>query len=362
MPDSTQRKKLLGPWGVLAIVIVSYYVFYSFFGVTPKYWMKKAGMPGMSFSVHSTIGGMFFAMMIVFALGWHRRMRDISTKPRLFGIFTAETVITLPSGICTAVVIFTTTYMYTLGAVVVAMIIMRGSLLVIGRLVDLLLQILGVREQNVYWQSTVAVLFGLGAVLTIAYMAWGKGGGLLAKPAARITMIAYVGAYAVRQFIMAWYKEKNKGDNYDMIAFFGAEQFWAFMSTLVFCVCVFGAVSLGGWENQPAQNAFAAFRHVDGVAVLSCLPYGAIAFVSVFIFMFEAGSATFNVAINRFTSLLAGFTATYVAYRWLGQRWLKDFEMLALVILVMGFAFLFWAAFRRAMEDRRKQDETAAIA
>ena len=222
----------------------------------------------------------------------------------------------------------------------------------IGRLVDIVLQAQGIRRQEVYWQSTAAVSFGLTAVVSLLYFSWTTGKGIFAVPGVVPTMVLYVGAYAVRQYIMALYKEKNKGESYDMVAFFGAEQYWAFMSTLLFATVVFGAVALG-WQNPQAKVAFEAFRSTDGVAVLSCLPYGLIAFVSVFIFMFEAGSATFNVAINRFTSLMAGFTATLVAHVWLKQRWLRDPEEIAFGILVFGFLFLFWAAFRRKSEDAK---------
>ncbi len=349
------KPRTLGPWAILAIVVGSYYVFYSFFGVTPKYWMKRADptMPGMAFSYTSTLGGSLFAMMVVFALGWHRRLRERSARPRILGGWVAaESAYTLPSGICTGVVIFTTVYMYTLGPVVVAMIIMRGSLLVIGRIVDKILQWRGVRSQVVYWQSTAAVGMGLLAVAAIVVMAWSPDTrGIFDHPHTIPTILLYVAAYACRQLIMQWYKERNKGRNYDPVAFFGAEQYWAFFAMLLGGgVCIVAAMA--GSSSQPIQQFYAAFRNTDGLAVLTCLPYGGIAFVSVFIFMFQAGSATFNVAINRFTSLMAGFTATVIAHLWLDQRWLYDYETYAFGILIGGFGFLFWAAFRRRAEDR----------
>ena len=48
--------------------------------------------------------------------------------------------------------------------------------------------------------------------------------------------------------------------------------------------------------------------------MLSGIPYGIIAFFSVFIFMFKGRTATFAGLVNRLTSLLAGTTATLVMF------------------------------------------------
>ena len=54
--------------------------------------------------------------------------------------------------------------------------------------------------------------------------------------------------------------------------------------------------------------------------MLSGIPYGAVAFFSVFIFMFQGRTATFAGLVNRLTSLIAGTTATLLLRRLLQEQ------------------------------------------
>ena len=57
------------------------------------------------------------------------------------------------------------------------------------------------------------------------------------------------------------------------------------------------------------------------------------------------------IALNRFTSLLAGLTATMLACWWLDLRWLRSHEVAAFIVIMIGFGFLFWGAIRRKNEE-----------
>src|SRR6185436_5576407 len=79
--------------------------------------------------------------------------------------FPREFLYIIPSGVCTAVVIPTTTLMYTLPiSVMVAMVMMRGSVIVIGRAVDAIQIRQGILKKKVYREEDIAVLFALAAV------------------------------------------------------------------------------------------------------------------------------------------------------------------------------------------------------
>ena len=133
------RKRGIGMWktvegstGRLIQLCLGYFFFYTFFGVASKYFPGSAehGLPGMSqvaFLVYSTIGGTAVALFVVLAWRWYR-LKTI--RPVRIGrlSFPSELLYIIPSGIFTAVVIPTTTLMYLLvSSVMVAMVIMRGT-------------------------------------------------------------------------------------------------------------------------------------------------------------------------------------------------------------------------------------------
>ncbi len=120
-----------GSTGRLLQLCSAYFVCYVVTGVSLKYFQGSAaqGFPGVSdtaFLVYSTTGGCLLCLVVVFARGWHR----------FEGSWRLALPI-VPSGICTAIVIPTTTVIYSLPiSVMVAMVIMRGSIIVVSRLVD----------------------------------------------------------------------------------------------------------------------------------------------------------------------------------------------------------------------------------
>ena len=123
-------------------------------------------MPEMAYLFNNTLGGSAIALAVVFVLGWIKLKSNRLVK---WGPFTvpSEVAYIIPSGICTAVVIPTTTLMYTLPiSVMVAMVIMRGSIIVISRLMDAVQIQQGILKKRVYGEENWAVVFALLAVAT----------------------------------------------------------------------------------------------------------------------------------------------------------------------------------------------------
>src|SRR5205085_795479 len=136
---SRSSSRPAGTTGELLELCAGYFGAYVLTGLLVKYFTNvRAGhMSELAYLFNNTLGSTVFAIGIVLLLKWTRFLSSIRST-RLGPLrFPAEYLVIIPSGICTAVVIPTTTLMYTLPiSVMVAMVIMRGSIIVVSRLVD----------------------------------------------------------------------------------------------------------------------------------------------------------------------------------------------------------------------------------
>ncbi|MSP59124.1 MAG: hypothetical protein EXR72_02085 [Myxococcales bacterium] len=341
-----------------------YFSFYVVTGVTVKYFLGKPadgfpGMDGVEFLVYSTAGGTSICLAIVLALRWYRLQ---SNGPITWGglRFPREYLYIIPSGICTAVVIPTTTLMYTLGiSVMVAMVMMRGSVIVISRAVDALQIRQGILKRKVYREEDVAVAFALGAV------AVGLGGvkagdfDFVHSPAAVTILGSYIVAYAIRIYLMNYFKNtRAAGVKLDNKGFFAVEQIAAAVVMLgVGIACFFSASRLV--QISVFHQAIVAPRPLWGWALLAGGAYGMVAFFSVFIFMFKGKTATFAGLVNRLTSLVAGTTATLILAFAFGGAFpsVKDWVSLLFILVAVGFLSL--AERKRASQAATARREAA---
>ena len=215
----------------------------------------------------------------------------------------------------------------------VAMVIMRGSIIVISRLIDAVQIQQGILKKRVYGEENWAVVFALLAVATnvvllplVAYLEshgieathWiGLKGNFdfLHSVQAMTIMGLYIVAYTIRIYIMNYYKNtRAKGVPLHNEGFFAIEQIAASLTMAgIVAFFFFGAPALG-WTAKPLVDFHAGVSHPDFGAFCTGLPYGVLAFFSVFIFMFKGRTATFSGLVNRLTSLLAGTTATLLMF------------------------------------------------
>lgn len=122
-----------GTTRLLLQLCAGYFICYVGTGVAVKYFTEVSSRPmsQLAYLFHNTAGSSVFVMIAIGLMGWYRLARK-----RLFN--SASWPLAL-SGVCTAVVIPTTTLMYLLPiSVMVAMVIMRGSVIVISRVVDVI--------------------------------------------------------------------------------------------------------------------------------------------------------------------------------------------------------------------------------
>src|ERR1041385_1120988 len=347
-----------GSTGRLIQLCLGYFTFYVITGVTVKYFTGPAsgGGPGMKeieYLVYSTIGGNLICLAVVLPLRWYRLQS--SRMMTLAGLrFPREILYIIPSGVCTAVVIPTTTLMYLLPiSVMVAMVIMRASV-IISRVVDALQIRQGILKKRVYWEENVAVVFALSAAAV--NILWVEKGDFefFHSNAAMGVLGSYIVAYAIRIYIMNYYKNtRPRGVRLDNNGFFAIEQIAASLVMLAVGYALFRSTDWFG----PAGGQLMVFHDAIALpnsfwfwAVVSGMAYGIVAFFSVFIFMFKGRTATFAGLVNRLTSLVAGTAATLVSYYAFGGRFAKMQDWLSPVFILVAVAFLSRAERKRTAE------------
>jgi hypothetical protein len=353
-----------------------YFASYVATGVLVKYFLdiRQPGMSDMGYLVNNTIGSSVFALTIVALLGW---VRLRSVRPVKVGPWSvpAEIGYIVPSGVCTAIVIPTTTLMYSLPiSVMVAMVIMRGSVIVISRAVDAIQIRQGILRKRVYSDENWAVVFAVLAVATHVLLvpmvdvltargvplgAWlgieaGAARGsfeFLGSRAAMAILGAYIVAYSLRIYIMNYYKNtRGKDAPQDNQGFFAIEQIAASATMVALGALVFFSPGLFGWQDERVADFRAAVVAPDPIALLSGIPFGLVAFFSVFLFMFKGRTATFAGLVNRLTSLVAGTVATLLMAFVFGTRLPSGKDWLSLGFILVAVAFLSRAERRRVAE------------
>ncbi len=352
-----------GSTGRLVQLCAGYFLFYVATGLIVKFFTGSvnglpARMSDISFLAYNTLGANLTCLIPAVALGWWRLK---SIRPLRVGRFEipSELLYIIPSGVCTAIVIPTTTLMYTFLPVMVAMVIMRASVIVIGRLVDEVQIRQGILDKRVYWEENLAVVFALvaGSIeLFSRSNGTGGNGGFLRNPMALAVLSSYLGAYAIRIYIMNYYKNtRPKGAPLDNRAFFATEQIAASISMALIALFVFLSPRfLQSWGQARQVGEFIAAIQVPvpgwGWAAFSGVAFGVVAFFSVFIFMFKGRTATFTGLVNRLTSLVAGTTATLLGWAFFGSKFPSLQNWVSLGFVLVAVAFLTRAEKKRTGE------------
>lgn len=355
-----------GSTGRLIQFCIGYFFLYIIFLVATKYFtdyvIQGAVDPAlikelktkmnMEFLIYSTIGGNLLCLVIVFAYRWYKLKSNNMIKFAGMSI-PSELLYIIPSGICTAVVIPTTTLMFTLPiTVMVAMVIMRGSIIVISRIVDAIQIAQGLLKKKVYIQEEMGVVFAILAVSVQLFFERNTGGfNFINYTPAVIILCSYIVAYFIRLYIMNYYRNtRGKGSPQDNKGFFAIEQITAGFVLLLVGLGIYHFSNSDVRQIVLFKEAFIAPSIHWRWEIIAGVFFGAQAFLSVFLFMFKGRTATFSGLVNRLTSLIAGTTSTLVVYFALGGRFPDQKDWLSLVFILIAVGFLSVAERRRAKE------------
>jgi hypothetical protein len=238
---------------------------------------------------------------------------------------------TFLSGLCTAAIIPTTTLAYTFSGVsiVFMMLLMRGGVLVIAPVVDL------VSKRHVRWFSWVSLVLSLGALLA----ALADGASYAITLVAALDVTVYLLAYFVRlRFMSRLAKSDDPGAK---LRYFVEEQMVA-TPALVLTLAVLALVGRGEvlaqvrWGFVDYWSSGAAWAGI----VVGLLSQGTGVFGG--LILLDKRENTFCVPVNRASSVLAGLVATVVMARFAGGKGLAVSEMVGAVLVIAAMAVLAW--------------------
>lgn len=355
-----------GSTGRLIQLCIGYFFLYIFFLVASKYFTDylvqgiadpvvlkemKTKM-NVEFLVYSTIGGNLLCLIIVFAFRWYKLKSNNFIKFAGMKI-PSELLYIIPSGICTAIVIPTTTLMYTLPiTVMVAMVIMRGSIIVISRIVDAIQIRKGILKKKVYFQEEMGVVFAILAVGVQLFFERGNAQfDFISYTPAVVILSSYIIAYFIRLYIMNYYRNtRAKGVPQDNKGFFSIEQITAGVVLLLVGLGLYHLTNSDVKQIVLFKESFITPSMHWRWEVIAGVFFGAQAFLSVFLFMFKGRTATFSGLVNRLTSLIAGTASTLIVYFALGGKFPEQKDWVSLVFIFIAVGFLSVAERRRAKE------------
>lgn len=347
-----------GSTGRLVQLCFFYFIFYVVTGITVKYFTSSApALPHvaqMEYLVYSTIGGVLIALTVALALRWYKIKSNYLVPLGKIRI-PVEMFYIIPSGICTAVVIPTTTLMYLLPIpVMVAMVIMRGSVIIVSRIIDAIQIKQGILHKKVYWEEEVAVIFAVLAISVDIFFSndIASGFAFIHSPAALTILSSYIVAYFIRIYIMNYYKNtRGKNVPQDNKGFFAIEQICASITIGIVAMILFAKAGNSGLGalSQYHQALTAPTQHWPW-EILAGTAFGAVSFFSVFLFMFKGRTATFAGLVNRLTSLIAGTVATIIFCVGFHGKFPSLAEWLSLAAILVAVFFLSKAEKKRVKE------------
>ncbi len=337
---------------------LGYFLSYIATGILIKLFTGRAaegflGLNSIEYLVYSTVFSSLFCVVVVLIRGWHRRAR----------LSPAEKLSLFLSGACTAYIIPTSTLIMSLPiSIMIAMVLMRGMVIVASRFVDLILNFQGLQKKRVPWQEETAVALSIAAIAVKVFF---SGSSDARFPLLGIVLLTcYFFAYLLRLYIMNRAKILGVGGSakLDQRLYFGTEQLFA--SGTLFIV----SVPILLWLRAHYDTAGVTGKQfVDAVfqpsshwisAALSGTPYALIAFLSVFLFLYPGKTATFTGVLNRLVSLVGGTASSLALYFFFSGKFPPLVDWASLAFILGAISFLAWGDWA----DRGRKKEKAILA
>ncbi len=287
----------------------------------------------------STAASVVVMVLFLLGTGWWR-----NATQREVGGYTvpSPTLGTFLSGLCTAVILTTTTLAYTFEnvSIVLVMLIMRGGVLVIAPVVDALT---GRRPKPESW---VGLALSFAALLA----AFSGDGPTNLTTGALVTIGLYLGAYFLRFRIMSRMAKSN--DVGATLRYFAEEQLVIAPITLLLLggFAALGLTALGEQLRVGFTSFLTSGLLVPTLAV-GVLSQGAGIFGTL-VFL-DPRENTFSVPVNRCASVLAGVVAAWALHLTVGSKAPNAGEHMGAALVVAAIVILASGALVRARQAAR---------
>jgi protein-tyrosine-phosphatase len=326
--NSGRRRFGLGIWSLG----LGYFIFYTPYsgltkalslGLLPGMNEPVAGLVLLPASVMATVVSMFGFITVM-------RWWKYAGSREVFGVsipFPGRW--TFLSGLCTAIIIGTTTLAFTFGgvSVVFILVLLRGGVLIIAPIVDAML------KRRVRWFSWAAMIVSLAALL----VALGDVGGYQMTFIATLDVAAYLTAYFFKfQFMTRLAKSDDKEAT---LRYFVEEQIVA-TPALLLALALLASIGAGNGLME-LRSGFTTFL-ASGMVVPATLIgffYAGLCVCTTFIFL-DRRENTFCIPMHCGTSMLAGMAASYGLTILFAQKLMSVPQLVSAGLLIVALLFL----------------------
>lgn len=288
-------------WG-FAFGYFACYVPYSFMtkvmskGLLPS--LDGTGLAGFSILPVTALATTLAMIVTISILGWWK----YASHSKIFGFnLPHPTKWTFLSGVCTSLIIGTTTLAYTFEglSIVFAMVLMRGGVLIIGPIVD------KITKRKVRWFAYAGMSFALFALLVSLFDTSGYQVPLLAG----IVIATYLASYFIRfQFMSRLAKSEDANANK---RYFVEEQMTATPMFVIMLVLL--AIFNTGEITESVRMGFTFHwgqPYIWALIMIGVLSQGTGVFGTL-VFL-DKNENTYCIPVNRSSSIIAGVLASYL--------------------------------------------------
>jgi hypothetical protein len=233
------------------------------------------------------------------------------------------------SGVCSALIIITTTLAYTFNGVsiVFIMLLLRGGVLIIAPVVDFF------SKRKVHWYSWAGLFLSMLSLV----VAFSEAGGYTITLACGINVFIYLASYFFRLRIMSRFA-KSEDENANK-RYFVEEQITA-SPLMVIGLCLLAVIDYGPSMHEVKSGFTAIFEtgfawHTFALGLLS----SGTGFFGGLILL-DKSENTYCVPVNRSSSIMAGVFASYTLTILYGHRAPSVHNLVGAGLIILAILFL----------------------
>ncbi|MDO9547391.1 MAG: hypothetical protein Q7J65_00285 [Candidatus Marinimicrobia bacterium] len=293
-------------------------------GLLPS--LNGSGLTGFSILPVTALATTVAMIIVISSLGWWK----YATHTNIFGLnLPHPTKWTFLSGVCTSLIIGTTTLAYTFDGlnIVFAMVLMRGGVLIIGPIID------KITKRNVRWFAFAGMVFALCALLTSLIDTSGYNVPLLAG----VVISIYLASYFIRfQFMSRLAKSENVDANKK---YFVEEQMTA--TPMFVIILILLAVFKIDGITESVRTGFTFHwtqPYLWALILIGVLSQGNGVFGTL-IFL-DKSENTYCIPVNRSSSVIAGVIASFLLALFPGVSSPATSQLIGAGLIILSILFL----------------------